>query len=334
MPRSSRIFSVTVSGNHVVPAGSGGDGIKLQSTVGFVSTALVMVCETDPLDEMVHSYDTIVPGADEVLALKMQFSVVPLLAISQVSVSVGPVTPNRAVADDGLPIDTVADFDAPPYDAVIVADVAPVPARTENEKVALVAPAETIADVGAISAASLDSATVAPPCGAADVSITVPELLAPSVTVASASDRPASAEVPAVTVTPDCAVAPLADATIVALPGATPVTVKVAVDAPAGMAAVAGTVATDVLLLESATVVAAVTGVVSDTVPCAVAPATRLDAASVTEIVELGAIGVEEAPHSMVASAAISGKTRVISFMTPDEINSGATVDYGRAFSS
>jgi hypothetical protein len=233
-----------------------------------------------------------------------------------------------------LPIDTVADFDAPPYDAVIVADVAPVPARTENEKVALVAPAETIADVGAISAASLDSATVAPPCGAADVSITVPELLAPSVTVASASDRPASAEVPAVTVTPDCAVAPLADATIVALPGATPVTVKVAVDAPAGMAAVAGTVATDVLLLESATVVAAVTGVVSDTVPCAVAPATRLDAASVTEIVELGAIGVEEAPHSMVASAAISGKTRVISFMTPDEINSGATVDYGRAFSS
>lgn len=185
------------------------------------------------MEAIVHSYDTIVPGADDVLALKMQFSAVPLLAISHVSVSVGPVTPKRAVATAGLPIDTVADFDTPLYDAVIVADVAPVPARAENEKLALVAPAETTADAGTISAASPDSVTVAPPVGAGDVSVTVPALLLPSVTVASASDNAASAVVVAVTVSPDCAVPPFTDATMVAVPGATAVTANVAVVEPA-----------------------------------------------------------------------------------------------------
>lgn len=88
------------------------------------------------------------------------------------------------------------------------------------------------------------------------------------------------------------------------------------------------------LLLDNAIVVADVGAAVIETVPCAVAPAAMLDELSVTEMVELGAIGVEELPHSMVASAAISIRKRVTSFMAPDEINSGATAGYGWAFSS
>jgi len=75
---------------------------------------------------------------------------------------------------------------------VIVPDVAPVPGRTENENVALIVPAVTTTIVGTFTAASADRFTVAPLEGAADVSVTVAVLPAPSVTVGSASDRLAS----------------------------------------------------------------------------------------------------------------------------------------------
>jgi hypothetical protein len=76
---------------------------------------------------------------------------------------------------------------------VIVPDVAPVPGRTDNEKVALIVPAVTTIIAGTLTAASPERFTVTPLEGAADVSVTVAVLPAPSVTVVSASDRLASA---------------------------------------------------------------------------------------------------------------------------------------------
>src|SRR5581483_7595627 len=84
-----------------------------------------------------------VPGADEVLALKVHASVRPPFAISHVSVSVGPLTPNRAVAALGFAMVTVIDADVPAYEAVIVAEAPPAPAFVENPNVALVAPEGT-----------------------------------------------------------------------------------------------------------------------------------------------------------------------------------------------
>jgi len=134
-----------------------------------------------------------VPGADDVLALNVHTSVVPPVPISHVSDSFGPLTPNRATALGGFAIVTVADFVVPAYAAVIVHDVAPVPAFVENEKLAFVAPAATTTVDGTTTAESADRAIVAPPVGAADVSVTVPVLALPSVTVVSATDRLASA---------------------------------------------------------------------------------------------------------------------------------------------
>jgi hypothetical protein len=93
----------------MVDEGPGGAGNRLQSTAGFVSTGPVVVCVKDRALEYVHSNDTIGPGADDVLALNVQLSVLPPFAISQVSVSVGPVTPKRATATAGFAIMTVAD---------------------------------------------------------------------------------------------------------------------------------------------------------------------------------------------------------------------------------
>jgi hypothetical protein len=107
LPRSSRILSVTISG--IVGEGPGGAGNRLHSTGGSFSTGPVVVCVKDPALEYVHSYDTIEPGADDVLASNVQPSVLPPFAISQVSVSVGPVMPKRATALAGFAIMMVAD---------------------------------------------------------------------------------------------------------------------------------------------------------------------------------------------------------------------------------
>jgi len=55
-----------------------------------------------------------VPGAVEVLPLNVQFNVLPLFVNVHVSVSVGPVTPKRAVATVGGVTTSVADAEAPP----------------------------------------------------------------------------------------------------------------------------------------------------------------------------------------------------------------------------
>lgn len=289
-----------MNGQAVTPAGIGGAGMMLQSTVGFVSAALVVVCTNawPPAAENVHSYDTMLPGADEVLALNVQFSVRPSLDISHVSVSVGPVTPKRAVATVGLAIVIVADIDAPPYVAVIVADVAPVPVFVEKVNIALVAPAGTTTELAMMIGPVPASVTAAPPFGAGPFSVTMPLALSPSVSDAFARVRLTSvSDAAPVTPSVDCAVAPFSAAEIVALPAVTPVTANVALVAPAAIAIDGGTVATAVLLLESATDVAVVAVVLRVTVPCVVAPAATVLVAKVIAMVELGAIGVEDCPH-------------------------------------
>ena len=128
------------------------------------------------------------PGADDVLPSNVQLSVRPPFDISQVSVSVGPVTPNLAVATDGFVTVRTADNDAPPYDPVIVAETPPAPDRVEIENVALVSPLFTVTLGGMITGPALDNATTAPPAGAAPVSVTVPVSELPSTTLAALSE--------------------------------------------------------------------------------------------------------------------------------------------------
>jgi len=100
--------------NHVTPAGNGGGGSRLQSTVGFVNTADEVVCENVFATLYDQSHAVIVPGATEVLPLKVQLMVLPLLPIVHVSLSFGPVTPKFAAAVVGLVTESDADADPPP----------------------------------------------------------------------------------------------------------------------------------------------------------------------------------------------------------------------------
>src|ERR1700730_13197478 len=101
LPRSSRIWSVTVIMNHPA-AGSGGDGTRAQLTVGMVNCGPDVVCANVVATPYVQSHSTMVPGAVEVLPLNVQLSVLPLFVNVQVSVWVGPLTPKIAVATVGL----------------------------------------------------------------------------------------------------------------------------------------------------------------------------------------------------------------------------------------
>lgn len=105
---------MTVSVNHGFPGGSGGGGIRLQSTAGLDRTGPDVVCAKVPATEYDQSNAMILPGADEVRPSKVQLSVRPPFDISQVSVSVGPVIPNLATATGDRVIDNTADADTPP----------------------------------------------------------------------------------------------------------------------------------------------------------------------------------------------------------------------------
>jgi hypothetical protein len=109
--------------------------------------------------------------------------VFPPFAIEHVSVSVGPVTPKLAVATVGGITDTEADIEAPPYDPVIVLDMAPPTVRVKAEKVALVAPANTVTLAGTVSGSLPDNVTTAPPAGAAPVSVALPNTASPPMTL-------------------------------------------------------------------------------------------------------------------------------------------------------
>ena len=186
--------------NHGLPGVSGGGGNRLQSTAGSLRTAPVVVCAYVPATAYDQSNATIFPGAPDVPPSNVQLSVRPPFDISQVSDSVGPVTPNLAMATDGFVTDNTADADAPSYDPVIVAEAPPPPSRVEIENVALVSPAFTVRLVGMITGPALDKATTAPPGGAAAVSVAVPVTALPSTTVEALSEIPARAAVRDVTV--------------------------------------------------------------------------------------------------------------------------------------
>jgi len=85
-------------------------------------------------------------------------------------------------------------------------------------------------------------------------------------------------------------------AVIVAVPCATAVTVNVAVEAPAGIVTVPGTVATAGLLLDNAMFALPLCGALSETVPCVVAPEGTAAALRTTVIVVLE-VGAVELPH-------------------------------------
>jgi hypothetical protein len=141
-----------------------------------------------------------VPGADDVLPLNVQLSVLPLLASSQVSDSVGPLTPKLAVATVGWVTVKAADADAPPYDALIVPAIVPPTALVAIVNVALDAPPGTVTLAGTVTGSPLDSDTTAPPGGAAAVRVTVPVTEFPPTTLDALSEIEESSRVPAVTV--------------------------------------------------------------------------------------------------------------------------------------
>ena len=85
-------------------------------------------------------------------------------------------------------------------------------------------------------------------------------------------------------------------AVIVAVPGATAVTVNVALEDPAGIVTVPGTVATAALLLDNAMLTLPLGAALSETVPCVVDPAGTVAALRTTVIVVLE-VGAVELPH-------------------------------------
>jgi len=175
---------------------------------------------------------------------------------------------------------------------VIVTVVDAVTLAVVTLNVALVAPAATVTLAGTVATAVLllDNVTTAPPAGAALVRVAVPCAAFPPTTLVGLSAIADSAAagggaVEGVTVNVAVLVAPpnapvivTAVETLTALV----VTLKVALVAPAATVTLAGTVATVVLLLDSATTAPpAGAALVSVAVPCAALPPTTLVGLSV-----------------------------------------------------
>ena len=91
-------------------------GSQPQFTAGLVSTGLDGGLRDRRLvpTRYDQSQATMLPGAVDVLPLKVQLRVLPLFPIVQVSLSVGPVIPKLAVATVGFVTESRADADAPP----------------------------------------------------------------------------------------------------------------------------------------------------------------------------------------------------------------------------
>jgi len=133
-----------------------------------------------------------VPGAVDVLPLNVQLSVVVLVNV-QVSDSVGPVTPKLAVATVCPVTESVAEADAPPYDALTELAMVPPTARVEIVNIAVVDPLGTVTLGGTVTASPLDNVTTAPPAGAAAVRVTVPVTWFPPTTLDELSEMPDNA---------------------------------------------------------------------------------------------------------------------------------------------
>ena len=254
--------------------------------------------------------ETLIPAGLETTRSPLR----PVAVTVSVTVCAGGVTVSDAVRV------------APPNDPVIVAEVDAVTACVVTVNVALVPPAATVtlAGTAATPVLLLDSATTAPPVGAAAVSVAVPCDEAPPTTLVGLTD---SAERDAaggggaggVTVSVAVLAAPPYDPVIVAEVDAVTacvVTVNVALVPPAATVTLAGTVATPVLLLDSATTAPPVgAAAVSVAVPCDEVPPTTLvgltDSAE-SDGADAAACGVklrteENAP---VVPAALTARTR------------------------
>lgn len=170
----------------------------------------------------------------------------------------------------------------PPASATMVEEMLLVTGLVSTGKVARVAPLATVTLGGTVAALvlSLVRTTDVPPCGAAEAKVTVPVTVVPPTTVLELSVRLDTAGPVAAGVTAsvkDRVAEPweaVMSAEVLAMTGLV-ATVNVAVLAPSATFTLAGTVATDVLPLESATTTPpAVAGAVNVTVPVEDAPPT------------------------------------------------------------
>src|SRR5207249_1259089 len=121
-------------------------------------------------------------------------------AVPSVTVPVLPTPPFTAAGLTVTPTSggfsvSVTILDAPTEVAVMLACVTAVTAFVMTAKLAVVVPAATVTDAGTVAALRLllVNATTAPPAGAAALSVTVPVLFAPPVSVAGFSVIEASA---------------------------------------------------------------------------------------------------------------------------------------------
>jgi hypothetical protein len=183
------------------------------------------------------------------------------------------------VTDEGMGRVTVsvAVRDCPARLAVSVTGMLAATGVVATGNVAAVAPAGTVTLSGTVAAPLLEErATARPPAGAAAESVTVPVELAPPTSEVGASERPPSEE--GVTVSTAVRAPPESAAESVINVGVEtePVlTVKEALEAPAGTTTLAGTAAAAALLLDNATVSPPEgAGMARLTRPCAVPPLT------------------------------------------------------------
>jgi hypothetical protein len=122
--------------------------------------------------------------------------------------------------------------------------------------VPFVDPDGTMTLAGTLTGSPPDNAIATPPVGAGALTTTVPVRESPPTTVdaLNVNDTTLSAGPVATVNIVDCRVVPLSDATMMAEPAVTPVTVSAALDSPAAIVMGVCTAATAGLLLDNATV--------------------------------------------------------------------------------
>ena len=213
------------------------DQMTSRSFVALSVIAVPVVNDAEPLPPTA----TLMPAGFEVTRSPLR----PVAVTVSVAVCAGGVTVRVAVRV------------MPPALAVIVTGVDVVTALVAIAKVALVAPCATDTLAGTVAAVLLsDSATVNPPAGAADVSVTVPCEEAPPVTLVGLTETAESAAGAADGVTVRTAVreTPLAEAVIVVVWVVGTARVEIGkVPLLRWRVTVAGTVAAAVFELESET---------------------------------------------------------------------------------